>query len=156
MGEVENVGLQCFEPHIALINESGVRLIYIDGSRHFGPNEIFEYQDEYVRQFTLFASRLNENEVPTEIWSVAFRENFIVPMTKDDGFFHQDEQTGKVELVVTRKAPKWDGIVTPDLIAVIKTNIQSALLSHPTWHSDYGRPDIPARSVEFVPEVRKQ
>jgi hypothetical protein len=154
MGDVENVAHQCDEPHVALVSESGTKLIYIGESRHFGPHELFVYQDEYVRGFSLFASRLDDDDAPTATWVVAFREDFIVPMMKDDGAYHRNPQTGRVELIVKRKAPQWGGIFTPKLIAIIKTNIESALLSHPIWLSDYGRPDVPARSVEFIPKIR--
>ena len=153
MGEVENVGRQCSESRSALISEIGAKLIYVGNvgeSRLFGPEEIFDYQDEYVRNFSLFASKLNENGVPADIWLVAFRESFIVPLTKDDGAYYMGG------FVVKRKAPRWNGIVTSGMIASMKANIKSALLSHPTWPSDYGRPDVPARSVEFIPEVRRR
>jgi hypothetical protein len=153
IGDVRNIAHQCDEPHDALISESGSKLIYIGESRHFGLYELFDYQDEYVEQFALFASRLNREQVPTTTWTVAFRESFIHPMMKDERGWHKNTQTGRVEMVVKRKAPRWDGMVTPKLVATIKSNIESALMSHPTWPSDYGRPDIPARWVEFIPEV---
>jgi hypothetical protein len=130
-GKIHNIGRQADETFPGLVSEPGAKLLHVGTSRR-DHSEILEYQDDFV-DVSVIATRYanyqgplleNDGRLLTDTWTVNFRDAMI--------------------------APKKGIALSPDLMGRIKSSIDAALLSNPLWPSNYGRPDLPARSVNFV------
>jgi hypothetical protein len=129
-GTIHNIGRQADETVPGLVSGTGEKLLYVGATPNH--SEIFRYQDDFVEvtciatRYANYQGRLlaNDGQAFTDTWIVNFREVMI--------------------------APKSGVVLSRDLLEQIKSNIRTALLSRPLWPSNYGRPDLPVRSVTFV------
>src|ERR1700722_13685824 len=121
-GKFYDVAKQTDVTYPALVSDTKIMLLYI------GPPKqgayIFEYQDDLVK-FDFFSTRdanfhgpllANSEQQPTKTWTV----NFAVFMIQ----------------------PKKGVVLSTEILNRIKSNIESAFLSHPSWPSSFGRPDL--------------
>jgi hypothetical protein len=118
---IHNVGRQSDEMLPALINEE-VSLAYVGQSNGM---EVFNYRYRDV-DLGVIASRFSRDQVLTDTWLI--------------------DWTGKTDGIRNYK----DEVVIPkEIVLNSRRQIESALLTNPTWPDVFGRPYLPPRSVCF-------
>jgi hypothetical protein len=105
----------------ALISDDGIAIF---GFKERGGRSVFAYKSG-DSEFSFLASRFSPDGVLTDTWTVG-----VATIKRDLESLH-------------------GALFARNNIAKVVRDIEDALLTDPAWPSDFGRPDLPARNVQF-------